>query len=609
VTSLSTPKLVQRLTREARRRRSYFGEAISTVVAADRRGASYAFVLQFLGAAASLGLVLAGHFALTAVLHGDADAGSLVAALVLLALATSLSASAGALQALQQRLLTERVAQAIWQRFLSSTAGVDLLAYESSDFVHRLDRVRANAASRPVSVVTSSLGLTASVITIGMVSIPVMALEPLILPVLLISGLPVVAIARRISTTEFEFVSRTGPLNQRRGYLRALLTMRTTAAEIRAFEAAPELLRRQAANDAEYLADLDDHVRLRRRLTLLSLLASAAGLAVALGLIVAFLVGGRLSVPDAGAAVIATRILGGQLTSAFRSFGSLVESGPFLEDVADFFVRYPPTTVQGHARELHAELRVEDVTFAYPGQSRPALSDVSLVVPRGAVVALVGENGSGKTTLAKVIGGLFEPGTGRVTWDGARLPAQDLRASCSVLLQEHLRYLMSVGENVAISNTRRPMDRGRVLHELDRVGLAGPVNALPRGIDTVLGMELDEGSDFSGGQWQRLALARALYRDASLLILDEPSAALDPRAEYELFQDVRTLLDGRSAILISHRYSSVRLADLVVVMDEGRIVEYGDHRTLMAEGGRYAELYRLQAESYAESPPLLGPAT
>jgi ATP-binding cassette subfamily B protein len=278
-----------------------------------------------------------------------------------------------------------------------------------------------------------------------------------------------------------------------------------------------------------------------------------------------------------------------------------VEAGPFLEDVADFFSQYPPSATSGTPRELGAELRVEGVTFSYPGQSRPALTGITLTVPRGAVVALVGENGSGKTTLAKVVGGLFDPDSGRVTWDGAVIPAQDRRASCSVLLQEHLRYLMSVSENVAISDTRRPFDLDRVLHELDRVGLSGAVSALRCGADTVLGMELGEGSDFSGGQWQRLALARALYRDAALLILDEPSAALDPRAEYELFRDVRRLLDGRSAILISHRYSSVRLADLIVVMDGGVVVEQGNHRTLMAAGGRYAELYRLQAESYVES--------
>jgi ATP-binding cassette, subfamily B, bacterial len=582
--------------------RSYLADALRTVLEADRRGAVLAFALHFLGAVAGLGLVLSGQFALTEILDDSGGPASLVPALVMLAAATSLAGAAAALQALQQRLLAERVSQTIWRRLLGTAAGVDLLSYESGDFNERLDRVRSNAVSRPLAVVTSSLGLIGSVITIVVLAFPVMALQPLLLPLLLLAGAPVVLLARRMSAAEFAFAQRTAPLNLRRAYLRALLTQRRSAAEIRAFEAGSALIERGRGDDQEYLAALTSHVAHRRRLTVWSLVASAIGLAAALGLIVVFLSTGDMTVPEAGAAVIATRLLGAQLSAAFRAYGTLAESGPFLQEVAEFFALHPSRAALGSPRGLREEIRVEGVSFFYPGAGRAAISDVSLSVPKGSVVALVGENGSGKTTLAKIIGGLFEPGEGRVTWDGEPISVEDRRASTSVLLQDHLRYLMPVIDNVAISDMRRPVDHARVLREIERVGLTSAVDSLRQGIQTVLGMELGEGSDLSGGQWQRLALARALYRDASLLILDEPSAALDPRAEYELFQDVRRLLNGRSAVLISHRYSSVRLADFIVVMEDGRVLEAGDHQSLMTAGGRYAELYSLQAESFQLAP-------
>lgn len=578
-----------------------FREALTTVVRADRRGAAAALGWQLLGALAGLGLILASQMALTVVLERPGEDGLLITALVVLAVATALSGAAGVLQTLQQRLLAERVSQVIWQDLLRSSAGVDLIAYESSDFVETLERVRASAVSRPLAVVNATLGLIGSALTVVVVAIPIMSIQPLILPLLLVTGLPVVLISRKVSAAEFAFTRRSGAVVQRRAYLRALLSSRVSAAEIRAFQAGPELIRRTTDADAAYLGSLSSHVRHRRRLALLTLGASAAGLLMTLGVVALLLSRGDLTVPEAGAAVVATRLLGGQLTTAFRAFGSLVESGPFLRDVHEFFERHPPRVEAGERHDLREALEAVEVDFTYPGQQQPALSGVSLTVRRGTVVALVGENGSGKTTLAKILTGLFQPDAGRVTWDGTDLPPAHRRASCSVLLQDDQRYLMSVAENVAISDTSRPADPERVRRSIEAVGLTPAVEALPAGPDTVLGMELEDGGDLSGGQWQRLALARALYRDAPLLVLDEPSAALDPRAEYELFQDVRRLLGGRSAVLISHRYSSVRLADRIVVLHEGRVVEQGDHDELMAAGGRYAELYALQAEAYLSS--------
>jgi ATP-binding cassette, subfamily B, bacterial len=220
------------------------------------------------------------------------------------------------------------------------------------------------------------------------------------------------------------------------------------------------------------------------------------------------------------------------------------------------------------------------------------VSDVDLDIRPGEVVALVGENGSGKTTLAKIVAGLYEPATGSRDWDGAPLPAPDVRASVTVIFQDFVRYQMTVRDNITISGAGDP-DAAAL-----SAGLTSTLRRLPAGMDTMLGRDLDEGVDISGGQWQRVALARALHRDTPLIVLDEPAAALDPRAEHELFTNVRATLGGRAALLISHRFSSTRLADRIYVMSEGRVVECGTHDELMASAGQYAELYRLQSAAY-----------
>jgi ATP-binding cassette subfamily B protein len=573
--------------------------AVRTVWVADRRGTLVSAGYQVVGALSGLGLVIASQLALSAVLDDDEPVSSLILPLVLLAVTTAVSSSVGVLQTLQQRLLGERVSQHIWRELLDSCSSVDLLTYESNAFLNRLERVRGNAVSRPLSVVSGLLGLGGSLIGVVAMGASLLAIAPLLLPVLIVGGIPTILIARRASRVEFAFARRVTVFVQRRGYLKALLSHRVTAAELRAFDAAPELLRRHAQEDAGYLALLHAHVRTRRRYALAGLVAAAVSLGLALVVIVWLAATDRITLPAAGAAAIAARILAAQLSSMFRSFGSLIESAPFLQDLEGFRADHPPRRGDGVARRLRSGVVVDAVSFGYPGQTSRALEDVTIEVPRGRVVALVGENGSGKTTLAKVIAGLYAPDQGHVTWDGDALPMDDLRASCSVLFQDFLRYQMSVTDNVAISDMSRPVNVEQVSKTIDRVGIADAIARLPRGLDTVLGVELEEGSDFSGGQWQRLALARALYRDAAVVILDEPSAALDPRAEHELFRDVRAVLDGRSAVLVSHRYSSVQLADVIYVMHQGRIVERGTHEELLSAKGRYAELYLLQAEAYS----------
>jgi ATP-binding cassette subfamily B protein len=286
-------------------------------------------------------------------------------------------------------------------------------------------------------------------------------------------------------------------------------------------------------------------------------------------------------------------LLSGQLGVLFSSIGGLLESAPFLADLARFVESGPSQVAAGDKHPLVSGVSLRDVRFSYPGQERAAVDGVSLEIGAGEVVALVGENGSGKTTLAKLVAGLYDPADGSRHWDGVAVPAADVRASVTVIFQDFVRYQMTLRENITIS-----APTGDAVTAASSAGLDRTALGLSDGLDTMLGRDLDEGVDLSGGQWQRVALARALYRDTPLIVLDEPAAALDPRAEHELFTNVRATLGGRAALLISHRFSSTRMADRIYVMDAGRVVEYGTHDELMAAAGQYAELYRLQSSAY-----------
>jgi ATP-binding cassette, subfamily B, bacterial len=246
-------------------------------------------------------------------------------------------------------------------------------------------------------------------------------------------------------------------------------------------------------------------------------------------------------------------------------------------------------------------VRVEDVSFMYPGAQRPALDHVDLHVDPGEIVALVGANGSGKTTLVNIICQLYRRHTGRVFWNGidaATLPPSAIASDLTVLFQDYLQYHLTALDNIVFGRIERPMRIEDAIAAASQVGIDDYLAQLPDGYHTRMGLEFHGGHELSGGQWQRLALARAFYRGGRFLILDEPTASLDPRAEAELFEQMRRLAEGRSVLLVSHRFSSARAADRIYVLDAGRVVETGSHDELMAEGGQYAELFTLQARAY-----------
>jgi ATP-binding cassette subfamily B protein len=574
--------------------------AAAEVLRADRRGTIGAAALQVVGVLAALGTVGAGKLAFDAILEPLDAQLSLAPALLLLALLTALSGSVGALQSQQQRLLSERVSQRIWDRVMARTASVDLIEYERHGFTTQLERVVQNALNRPYQVTTSILGLGGSMLGVGALSAVLLAIEPLLVPILLAAGIPATLLARRASKAEFAFSQRVTTMMWRRSYLKTLLTQRSSAAELRAFGAAGRLLGRHALLNGEFLRALRTQVRVRQMIALVTTLGVGVALGAALLAIVELVRLERIDLAEAGAAAIAVRLLSRQLSGVFGSLAGLIEAVPFLADLEAFVACVPAAAVPiGRARRMTHGIQLRDVRFAYPEQDVAAVDGVDLEIAAGEVVALVGENGSGKTTLAMMVAGLYEPTGGTVVWDGdPAVPMTDIRASVSVIMQDFVQYQMTVSDNITISDPDRTVIDDEVTAAARRAGVLDVIDRLPAGPATMLGRDLDDGTDLSGGQWQRMALARALYRDASLIVLDEPTAALDPRAEHELFQDVRRVLEGRAALLISHRFSSVRLADRIYVLDAGRVLECGTHDELMVLGGRYAELFSLQSAAY-----------
>jgi ATP-binding cassette subfamily B protein len=589
-----------------RRFPSLLRTAVSIVWQAAPRDLALCAALQLVAGVAIAVQLLLIRALLSDLLGGDPEFGSVVPEVAALAVIGIAVGMLGAWGAARQQVLSQLVMRYAQDRMARTAAAVDLIAFDSPGFHDHLQRAQVSAAARPTQMTNALIGLVAALTTIGGVVFALLLIQPLFCLLIVVAYVPTTIAANRASRLLYRYTVAQTARERLRSYLFQVLTGKLPAQEIRAFDLGGFLSDRQRRVADTIIEELETVLTQRLRLALVGQTLTGLLTGGALALLVVFVTTDRMSLSAAGSAATAMVLLTGRLRGLAMSAGGLYESSLYLEDFTTFVdaagkvERDRPTRP---APPDPQEVRAESVTFTYPSRTEPSLLDVSVAMRRGEVVALVGENGSGKTTLAKLLGGLYFAQSGRVTWDGidaTELDPVSIRRHVAVIFQDFIRWMMSVHDNIAVGDSDHFEDRARVERAASESGMHAALAALPDGYDTILGPEFIGGSDLSGGQWQRVALARAFFRDAPFVILDEPTASLDPRAEAELYASLGDLFHGRGVLLISHRFGSVRTADRIYVLREGRVTESGSHAQLMAADGYYAELFRLQSSLYAD---------
>ncbi len=506
--------------------------------------------------------------------------------------------------ALERALLRQQLGQRINAVILEKALDLSLTQYEDSEVYDRMTRARREASVRPLSLVSQTFELLQHTLTLLGLGALLVGFSVWLLPVLVLAAIPVFIAEVGFSTEAWRLSRWRTPEAREQLYLETVIAREDHAKEVKLFDLGPRLLERYKSIFAKTWP-AERALTIRRALWgfALGLLGTAAFygtyLALARSAIAATITIGAMTMY-----AVAFKQAQSALSSALASIGAMVEDNLYLSNLYEFLDTPTRPEARGATKgpDPGDGVRFEDVTFTYPGSTSAALSAVNLHIRPGSKLAIVGENGSGKTTLIKLLCGLYEPSTGRVTLDGLDLRGWDpaaLRRRVGVIFQDFVRYQFTVGENIGAGDDRAYDDRERWSNAAEK-GLAKPViERLPAQYDTRLGKWFKGGRELSLGQWQKIALARSFMRDeADVLVLDEPTASMDAEAEVQIFERFRERTADKIAIVISHRFSTVRMADEIVVLAEGAITERGTHDALVAKGGRYATLFALQAQGY-----------
>jgi ATP-binding cassette subfamily B protein len=521
--------------------------------------------------------------------------------LIIVALATAARSGIAAAAGWAQSRLEPMVDQVVEVRLYDLTSQVELAAFDDPDFHDRLERAQSRGLYSASAVVNNVINFVTAFAGLGSAAVVVGVLQPILLLVVVLAQLPGAWAAVR--SARIRYVTRFALIDsyRRKGILAHLIATRRTAAELRSFTMRAFLLGR-VARLAAYARNAE--LKAARRMTETQVMASAMSGIATLGVYAtlgALLASGAVPLAVAGTAVLALRSAAASLQQLMYSVNQCYEEGLYFSDYvafcADAAARIPSAGSLPAPAEFE-RITAAGVTFCYPGADAPALRDVTVEIGRGEVIALVGENGSGKTTLAKILAGLYQPSEGTVRWDDvsiADVDGEPLRERIAVIAQDHGNWPLSVRDNITMG---RRLDEALLTTAVASSGADTVIGELAHGYDTLLAREFKDGAELSGGQWQRIAAARGIYRTAPLLIMDEPTAALDARAEYALFSSLRLLARDRTVLIITHRLASVRQADRIYVLAHGAVIETGTHAELMALGGQYADLYTLQASQY-----------
>jgi ATP-binding cassette subfamily B protein len=503
-----------------------------------------------------------------------------------------------------QSLLRAQLGQRVNEMILEKALTLELTHFEDSEFYDKLTRARREASTRPLSLVMRSFGLVQNGIALVSYGTLLWQFSPWAVLVLVLAGLPSFVAEAKFSGDAFRLFRWRSPETRMQMYLETVLAREDHAKEVKLFGLGPLLLERYRTIFRKLFKE-DRALTIRRDTWGFFLgLVSTAAFYTAYAWIAVSAVRGQITLGQMTMYVLLFRQGQAAVSASLSAISGMYEDNLYLSTLYDY-LDTPVDTPAGTATsgpDPTDGVRFEAVSFVYPGASEPAVSEVSFHLPPGRSLALVGENGSGKTTLIKLLTRLYVPTSGRITLDGldlARWSPTALRRRVAVIFQDFARYQFKVGENIGAGDVEHFEDEER-WREAAELATASPfVEELPAGYQTQLGKWFREGRELSGGQWQKIALARAFIREgADILVLDEPTAAMDARAEAEIFEQFRELARDRMVILISHRFSTVRRADEILVIQGGRILESGSHDQLMRLDGHYAHLFLLQAKGY-----------
>jgi ATP-binding cassette subfamily B protein len=525
----------------------------------------------------------------------------LVFEFILFALGSVLSQS----RMLLQHILHSRMAHTINMSIMRKAQALDLHYFENAEFYDQLQNARREADYRALGVVDTSFIMAQSTITLLSFAAILLSFNPLIALLLFGATLPSFVAQTHYSNLYFRLLTWRAPEFRRMQYLEYLLTVDSSAKEVKLFGLGEPLLKRYEDTFWKYYREDERLARQRSLISILWGLLATGTYYGAYAWIVWLTIAGSITLGDMTLYLTLFRQSQTTFQGIFGSMGRLYESGLFLNNLFSFLDLRPQmaNVEQPHhvPRPLRQGIEFRDVSFRYPDREDWALRHFNLQIAPGEKLALVGSNGAGKTTLIKLLTRLYDPTEGQILLDGIDLREYDLdnlRRAIGVIFQDFVHYHTSARENIGFGQIDMLADDLRISDAAQRGGADEVINNLPEGYETMLGRWFMSGHELSGGQWQKIALGRAFMREGEVLVLDEPTASLDAEREYEIFQRFRELTEGKTALLISHRFSTVRMADRIAVIDSGQLAELGTHKELLLLGGTYARLFEMQAAGY-----------
>ena len=504
-----------------------------------------------------------------------------------------------------QQLIQLQLANCIRGEIIQKALTLDLAFFEHPDFYDRLQNARRESGYKPVDLINDTFLIVQNTITLISFAVLLLRFSPWLVIILLVTSIPAFIAETRFSEEGFRLLTRRAPETRQINYLSRLLTEDTSAKEIKLFNLGETLLTRYMTLFDKFFRE-DKSLALRRAVAGFGLgLIATLGFYGSYAWIVWHTVQGKISLGDM--TLYLTIFRQGQSTfqGILSGVGSIYENNLFMANLFDFLGLKPQMAVaarnQGLSVPLRSGIEFRRVGFRYPESEEWALRDIDLTIRPGEKIALVGPNGAGKTTLIKLLSRLYDPTEGMILIDGVdirELDPLDLRQRIGVIFQDFVRYHLAASENIGVGQIEALDRLEQIIESARKSGAHSIIENLPDGYQTMLGRWFHGGHELSVGQWQKIALARAFMRDAEILVLDEPTASLDAETEYEIFRRFQELTVGKMAILISHRFSTVRMADRIVVIQEGRVAEIGSHQELLNQGGIYGHLFSLQAEGY-----------